>query len=887
MEEDQALDNVKAELPKQDSVATAVADGYICETCSKVFVNKAKLQTHRRQVHSEKRFACPHCDKVFKSKDGIKKHMPVHTGEKNYVCKHCGKAFGDPSSRNQHEKFQHPSEGNKIICKECGKQFKYAGSLRKHMAFHKQGSTYDGKKIQYSNEIKAEALKMATELSATETALKLNIHVSAVNNWIDSFKKGHQCSKCAKNFGSRQRLTDHERTHHSEQSVRPLGEGFSGRFTSEWKQEVVDFAAQNGRDKTCEVYALSESTLRGFIKMMHNPMYCHICSGKYRNQSQLDRHLYQVHKIEKPYCPKLSLNQYLEDVNVDINKLSESFTDRESRTREEVDPQNIVPYDPSDGRRIPREIKPKVKRQRVKKEKSLKGSTATEDGFMKEEFESEKAVEADFVIKEDSAVKEEVKVEIEVKEEVNDSFECSDMEIMDFNDNNEHSDDEQDNIQGELENLESGDFDTLVTLLNTQKKTEMETEGPEQIKAERSSLDEKSLNNNDKDLSPKDDNESKDIEIGKDNAKQEEIGIGLKSEILMDEYENTRPVKMKKLKEGREKYGNRRNKYFQSKAEHLIDFSLDLTKYDINGEDEEFCILSKHFKDENFIDVVFSQKYKHKKKIFKCSECLKVFKAACDIVRHLPQHSSEKNYLCEFCNMAFTHKSNLTRHRENKHSQAEGPKEKFRCQYCGKEYKDKSSLKTHEELKHEEKRYQCDTCGMDFAYKQYLKRHIAVDHEGQNPIKHTCTICGKGFINTNNYRAHYDAHINGNQHTCDLCGKSFQQASYLKSHKMGWCKNSDVPRPEPKKHKCQHCEKEYTDKRALTDHVKIIHEGVTDTFACDVCNQKFSRRTSLYAHALLHKGEYKVYTCDNCGTRYKDKSHLEQHQMSCHKSECP
>ena len=115
---------------------------------------------------------------------------------------------------------------------------------------------------------------------ATETALKLNIHVSAVNNWIDSFKKGHQCSKCAKNFGSRQRLTDHERTYHSEQSVRALGEGFSGRFTSEWKQEVVDFAAQNGRDKTCEVYALSESTLRGFIKMMHNPMYCHICSGK-------------------------------------------------------------------------------------------------------------------------------------------------------------------------------------------------------------------------------------------------------------------------------------------------------------------------------------------------------------------------------------------------------------------------------------------------------------------------------------------------------------------------------------------------------------------------------------------------------------------------------
>merc|ERR1719266_3202404 len=82
------------------------------------FVRPVVKSFQIRQVHSEKRFACPHCDKVFKSKDGIKKHMPVHTGEKNYVCKHCGKAFGDPSSRNQHEKFQHPSEGNKIICKE-------------------------------------------------------------------------------------------------------------------------------------------------------------------------------------------------------------------------------------------------------------------------------------------------------------------------------------------------------------------------------------------------------------------------------------------------------------------------------------------------------------------------------------------------------------------------------------------------------------------------------------------------------------------------------------------------------------------------------------------------------------------------------------------------
>ena len=100
------MQNVKTE--SSETVADPKTDGYICETCCKVFPRVELLNEHRKKVHSEKRFACHLCDKVCKTKDAIKKHQTVHTGERPYMCSHCGKSFADPSSRNAHEKYQHP-----------------------------------------------------------------------------------------------------------------------------------------------------------------------------------------------------------------------------------------------------------------------------------------------------------------------------------------------------------------------------------------------------------------------------------------------------------------------------------------------------------------------------------------------------------------------------------------------------------------------------------------------------------------------------------------------------------------------------------------------------------------------------------------------------------
>ena len=150
--------------------------------------------------------------------------------------------------------------------------------------------------------------------------------------------------------------------------------------------------------------------------------------------------------------------------------------------------------------------------------------------------------------------------------------------------------------------------------------------------------------------------------------------------------------------------------------------------------------------DENFMNVMLSKKYKSKKKLYKCSDCEKQFKNACDLKRHLVVHSKEKNFLCEHCNTTFTMKQNLLRHIQMQHN--EEALERYKCQYCGNDFKDKSSLKTHESKHFEAKPHQCPNCGVKYSSKPCLLNHIAVVHEGKNPIKHICPICGKQFRKT-------------------------------------------------------------------------------------------------------------------------------------------
>uniref|UniRef100_A0A8C6KDC7 C2H2-type domain-containing protein n=1 Tax=Nothobranchius furzeri TaxID=105023 RepID=A0A8C6KDC7_NOTFU len=49
-------------------------------------------------------------------------------------------------------------------------------------------------------------------------------------------------------------------------------------------------------------------------------------------------------------------------------------------------------------------------------------------------------------------------------------------------------------------------------------------------------------------------------------------------------------------------------------------------------------------------------------------------------------------------------------------------------------------------------------------------------------------------------------------------------------------------------------------------------------FACDLCGQRFSHKTSLNRHVLVHTGQ-KPFACELCGQRFSQKTCLNRHVL--------
>ena len=70
------------------------------------------------------------------------------------------------------------------------------------------------------------------------------------------------------------------------------------------------------------------------------------------------------------------------------------------------------------------------------------------------------------------------------------------------------------------------------------------------------------------------------------------------------------------------------------------------------------------------------------------------------------------------------------------------------------------------------------------------------------------------------------------------------------------------------KHQCNKCEKSYTYKTDLTQHLKIVHDGKPD-FQCDQCNKIVSRKKALELHKINAHGPGLIHECDKCDKSYR------------------
>lgn len=85
---------------------------------------------------------------------------------------------------------------------------------------------------------------------------------------------------------------------------------------------------------------------------------------------------------------------------------------------------------------------------------------------------------------------------------------------------------------------------------------------------------------------------------------------------------------------------------------------------------------------------------------------------------------------------------------------------------------------------------------------------------------------------------------------------------------------------------CEHCESKYSRKEYLTQHILSKHERIKP-FTCDKCDAKFSQKGHLKQHVLVVHDKNKSFVCEECKSKFSGKGDLNRHVSAVHKKEKP
>ena len=273
----------------------------------------------------------------------------------------------------------------------------------------------------------------------------------------------------------------------------------------------------------------------------------------------------------------------------------------------------------------------------------------------------------------------------------------------------------------------------------------------------------------------------------------------------------------------------------------------------------------------------------HRNQSLDCKECGKQFQWHRNLLAHMTLfHQREVRYRCKNCPLTFLKKKAFIVHHRDKHSQAPEP-------WCGLCYEVFDGFKQREDhqcgkIENTGRIFICHkhTPPLEFTHQNELKEHVNNEHKdeenGLNSLQKCCPVCNKKFMLKKNLMTHMKRfHENegsaSRKFQCETCDKTFLYRYELEAH--------ENVHQGVKSFKC-HCGKGYSSKKALNDHVKIVHEATGEKFSCEICGKVLRDKYKLKYHMMVHS-EKRNFKCSHCSTEFKGGENLRRHVLKFHK----
>jgi hypothetical protein len=110
---------------------------FMCEECPSIFMEKHRLNTHKKSVHSKtrkgnkKELKCRFCEKKYNYSQHLKEHiLQKHEKSTPFTCDQCTRSFGMKSRLKAHKRLVH----ERVQCDECNQEICNSFELKRHKA---------------------------------------------------------------------------------------------------------------------------------------------------------------------------------------------------------------------------------------------------------------------------------------------------------------------------------------------------------------------------------------------------------------------------------------------------------------------------------------------------------------------------------------------------------------------------------------------------------------------------------------------------------------------------------------------------------------------------------------------------------------------------------